>query len=162
MKEYLITLFLVCLVSAIVKTASPEGAMKKYIDILCSVCVISAVILPISTEISSIDSISQVLFGDMDTESENYDEIYNNYLLEHSKENAKRVLEEELCGLFGKQNGAIGIHLGLQDDGVSVSVSSVKVILTPAAIDCAPRIIDEHLLERTGCKCEIIYDNINE
>ncbi len=162
MKDYLLTLFFVCLVSAIVKTVSPDGAMKKYIEILCTVCVISAVIIPISTEISSLDGISDILKPDIGIEDANYDEIYNKYLLEQNIENAEACLEGELCQRLALESGALNVRLSVESDGEQLKVTSAQVVLGLKSMSANPDVIKEYILERTECECEIIYDNIDE
>ena len=78
MKEYLITLFVVSLVAAIIRVASPDGVMKKHIELLCAVCVICVTVSPVILAVSSIDTIKNIFEYEAYEKESFYDEIYNN------------------------------------------------------------------------------------
>lgn len=161
MRTYLSALFGVCLVSAIIKVISPEGATKKYIEMLCSLCVISAVIFPMGRQISEDYGIGD-LIPDIEYESESYDEIYNQYLLDQNIKNACEVLRTELCERLGTDSSEIEVKISTEDIDGEIKVRSVSVILGVGAITADPDEIKEYIYERTECECEIIYEIIGE
>lgn len=158
MRTYLSTLFGVCIISAVIRTISPEGAMKKYIEILCSICVLSAITAPAVSYISKLDSIDELFKFEWEYESADYDEIYNGYLLEANTAEACRVLEEELSALLGTDEGSIRISLAVSYSDGEVSVSSATVTLGAKAVAADPDQIKGYIAERVGCECQIVYD----
>ena len=106
MKEYLATLFGVCLLSAIVRAVTPESATKKYIEILCSLCVVAAIVLPIIKQISDYNGVDG-LFEAIDYESYDYEEIYNSYIIDENIKMAQETLARELENKFGADSVAL-------------------------------------------------------
>lgn len=158
MRTYLSTLLGVSVVSAVVRAISPEGAMKKYIEVFCSICVISALISPVAAYISELDGIEDILDFEVEYESSNYDEIYNEYLLDTNTADACRALENELSTLLGTDTESIKVSLDVSREGDEVSVNCVNVTLGVGAIAADPEQIKNYVQERVGCECQIIYD----
>ena len=161
MKEYLATLFGVCLLSAIVRAITPESATKKYIEILCSLCVVAAIVLPIIKQISDYNGVDG-LFEEIDYESYDYEEIYNSYIMDENIKMAQETLACELENKFGTDSGSIGVRLITEIIDGEIKTRLVKVILSAKAIAISPQEIENYIAQRLNCECQIIYDSIDE
>lgn len=161
MKQYLLLVFGVCLVSGAIRVISPEGAMKKHIEMLCSLCLAAAVVIPLVSMISGMDGegmLDGILGG---YETQDYEKIYGDYVVSGNMENVEAVMAEELAEMLDVNVGdiTVGIILERQDD--TCKVTNTYVILRAGAVACDPDIIKDHVYERLGIECEIIY-SIND
>ena len=162
MKQYLLTLFGVCVVAAIIRAVSFDGVMKKYIEIICALCVISVVISPIALAISSLDSIKNVFDVDVWGESMDYDEIYNEYLVEGNLRASESILSDELCERFDGESGCFEVRLGYEVSDGKISITAATVTLSGEGVATDPQLIEEYIRSRVGVECEIIYDLSDE
>jgi hypothetical protein len=156
MKEYLITLFVVCAVSAIVRTVGPDGALKKYIELICAVCIIAVLVLPLGGVLSEVFELDTE-FDTQKQETTNYDEIYKSYLLQMGTASAEERMSSELCRELGVDENSIRIRLHISDDGEK-RISRADAIIGAGAIDVDPRSVSEAIKNKLGVECEIIYD----
>ena len=159
MKEYFIALFLVSCVAAIVKAVGNDGATKKYIEMICALCVISAVIIPIlgvNADMSDIISFFDEIVG----VEQNYDEIYNKYLLEEGVSAAEDRMSADVCQRLSVGEEAIKLRLVLAEDGSCVV--GAKAYITNAALAADPSEVRGYVREVLGIECEIIYDIFDE
>lgn len=161
MRGYIFTLFGVCIVSAVVRTVSPDGAMKKHIELLCSLCVASAMIIPLVSLLYSAkyDNIFDGIFDGCQTE--NYEEIYNSYLIEGNVSAVESAMSEELCDRLSV-GGDVEVDVAVERLEEGYRVSGARVILGARAVAADPKIIRQYIYERLSCECEIIYNIFDE
>ena len=156
MKEYLLSLFGVCVASAVVRVASPSGSLKKYLEIVCSMCVAAALIIPVGAWIMDGDGIEGALEG-IEWESQNYEEIYNSYVLEYELAEAENMLVSELAEHFGKAADGFDVELLTEWNADKVGIAEARVILNEKTLSVPPEQIKGYIYERLECECEIIY-----
>ncbi|MBE6577515.1 MAG: hypothetical protein E7653_05200 [Ruminococcaceae bacterium] len=159
MKEYILTLFCVCCVAAVIRTACPENATKKYIEMLCAVCVISAISLPIFGAFADFDGFDSV-FVESGESDDNYDEIYKSYLNDKGVDSAESVISDTLCEQLGVDGGAIRIVLHIDEE--SSKVLSATAIIGNGAVDTDPALISSHIKNTLGVECDIVYELFDE
>ena len=158
MKEYLIGILGVCLLSAVASVLSTGNATKKHIEILSSLCLVATVASPIATFIGDYDGDFNIF--DFETESVmlDYEELYEEYLLEGNARTSEGILEGELSALLGVGTDAFDVELWLcVSEAGMAEVEKVRVRIFSKGIASDPDIIREHILRRTGNECEIIY-----
>ena len=161
MKTYLLTLFGVCVVSAVIRVISPEGSTKKYIELLCSVCVIAAVAMP---AVKAITGFSDYDF-DISLEEnnkQNYDEIYNGNLLYESRAAAEELMKNELAALLSVSPESLRVRLGVSQGTDGAAIDSVTVYISAGAITADPAIIKKYVGEITTSECQITYEVFDE
>ena len=161
MKEYLLILFGVCVLAAIVRVISPDGVMKNYIELICALCVIAAIAAPLSQILSEIGDVD-ISISENQTNMENYDEIYNLYLAEGSLDDAERILEQELEAVFLQGSGDVDVNARAQTCEDGVKVVGIDVTLIGGAVLADPEAVIEYVLARTGVECQIIYELYDE
>ncbi len=162
MKEYLIGIFGVCLLSAVASVLSAGNATKKHIEILSSLCIVATVASPLAAFMTEADG----FFDAFDFETEavllEYEELYEEYLLEGSARTSEKILEGELAELLEVGADAFDVELELfLNDAGAAEVESVRVRIFLNGITADPDVIRSHLIQRTKKECEIIY-SLNE
>lgn len=158
MKEYLFSLFEVCLLSGIVSSLSPDGSVKKYIRFICSLLVICAMVIPIfSANISEFGF--EGVFDLSGDEQEDYGEIYNYYWEAYDTQRAEEALAEGLCTRFSLPTEALRVQLCTEGSGEQRRIISARVYITSAsALATDPSLIREYIASVAACECEIVYD----
>ena len=159
MKEYVGLLFCVCIAAAIVKAMVSENATKKYIEMICALCVICVISQPIIGYITETDGLSP-MFDDKKEISENYDEIYNSYLMEQGLRAAEDHVSERVCESLETKVGAIRILLTTDEE--SGELISATAVVGIHAVDIPPEKIRETVRESLGVECEIVYELFDE
>ncbi len=159
MKEYMIALFGVCCVAAVVKNVSSGNAMKKHIEIVCALCVISALVLPIFDVFSDFKGIDFV-FEDNSYLEDDYVEIYNQYLVEKRVDLAETAISSSVCNSLGVADGAIRIKLYLDDSGAQII--SATAVISKDAVTADPAEIALHIRQTLGVECEVVYQLFDE
>ena len=158
MKQYLVALLGVCAVAAVVRGVAFESSVKKYLEMLCAVCVIGAVTVPMVTVVAELGGVGE-LFSPEDTAQElDYDEIYNQYLVEGNLRASEQLLSEELCKRFERENGSIDVGLSADIGGAGITLTGVVITLKNGAVSVDPQELGDYLRERLGLECEIVYE----
>ncbi len=159
MREYIITLFLVCCVAAIIRAVGKDSATKKYIELVCALCVISALVLPIfGANIDDFDI--GAIFDETENKGQNYDEIYKNYLLQEGKSSAENAIASDVCKQLGVSAGGVSIRLTLNEDGTEIVAATA--IVSGEAVNTDPSLIKQYISQALGTDCEIGYKLFDE
>ena len=161
MKQYLVALLGVCTVASVVRGLALEGSVKKYLEMLCAVCVIGAVAVPMVTLMAELGGIGELFSPDEMADELDYDEIYNEYLVEGNLRASEALLEGELCRHFERELGSIGVGLFCETSNEGISLTGVRITLTNGALSVDPQELKDYVLERLGLECEIVYELLN-
>lgn len=162
MRSYFLTLFGVTLTAALVNVISPEGVMKKHIELICSICVIAAVAVPVVKGILTVDMENINIVLEEEFETDDYDEIYNQNLLNTNKAAAEEMLKNELAQTLAVNSEGIDVDLVISQSDGSARIESVKVFIAPEAVSADPQKIKKYVAERLSAECEIIYNLFDE
>ncbi len=158
MKEYIIGIFGICILSAVARALSVGNATKKHMEILTSLCLIATVASPLASFIGEADGVLGVLDLETDALMLDYEQLYEEYLLDGNAQTSEAILEGELVKLLGVGENAfdVDLTLGVTQTGVA-EVRGARVRIYPEGLAADPDVIREHILARTGTECEIIY-----
>ena len=158
MKEFIITLISVALLSGGFCMLAPEGDLRKYVRLMGALCLVCAIAVPTFTAIRS-DGIGLdgLLSADVENES-GYEEIYGEALLRGAEETLERILKERAVGELGLKADEIDFDIDLCiDDGV-YRVGAVTAYIYGGGIFTDPRKITELVNGQCGCACTVIYE----
>ena len=155
MREYLLTLMSVALLSGIIGMISPEGDTKKYVRLIGALCLLCAIARPIAASIyDGSFGIDGLLQNEAENETENYEEIYEKMLSEGGKSYAEEVIKGYIAKDMSLEESTFDIEIS--DD--SSGVASVTVYLRDGAIFADPRKISEYVNDKFDCACVVVYD----
>ena len=159
MKGYVLGIFGICIVSAVARVLSAGDATKKHIEILTSLCLIATVAAPLASFMGDADGVLGVLDFDTDASMLDYEQLYEEYLLDGNARTSEATLEGELAAMLSASDSAFDVLLSLEvTDTGEAKVREARVLIYPEGIAADPDVIREHILLRTGVECEIIYD----
>lgn len=117
MKDYFITLILVCAVSAVATAISPEGKSKKYVQFLLGVVIMTVLISPFRTVRDLNLSLPDLPDGAVgDTENPIW-------------EATETALREAICSRFGFERGWVGVSVTGELAGEQTVIREVRVTL---------------------------------
>lgn len=157
MIEFVLTAIGVAVAVGVCGMLTPDGEMKKYVRLVGALCLICALVSPLIGAVTKGDIELDGLLPSVDSETDLYDEIYKNNLVESAKENAEAVICESLLKQFELSADSLEVFLSLSFDGESYSVESVQVVLKSSAVFADPREITEYINEELGCPCYVTY-----
>ncbi len=160
MGEYVAVIFGVSLAAAVVRMLAPEGSVKKYIQMLCSLCVVCALALPVTSFAQRLKN-GEFSFDEidikLDMDSQSYEEIYNQSLLQISISDAEKALSEELCKKFSVSDGALSVLLECESTEDGIRIVGVSVLIGKKGITVSPDDITKYVAERLDTDCRIVY-----
>ncbi len=160
MKEYLISLLFVASAAAITQAIMRSSALKNHIAFLCSMCALAVVIMPLGrfiTELDDAENIADKLLSGEEENFENYDDIYNSYLIEGGETLLEKRLRLELADTLGVKGDALEVEASLSYSETGAYAEGIEVYLYPQAYSCDPKVIKELIYDRLFVECEIIY-----
>ena len=159
MKEYLMTLISVSLLSGIMGMISPEGDLKKYVRLLCTLCVFCAMISPAFSLWQGMGSSGEEILGELiDKEDVNYDEIYKDSLLSFGEVQAEETIKSNILERFLLSEDSIDVEVKSQSENDIEEWIAVTVLLRDEAIFTDPREILSLVESMVSCSCVIVYE----
>ena len=159
MKEYLMTLISVALLSGTVGMLSPEGEMKRYVRLLCSLCLLCAMVGPALSLLGDSDFSMDGLLSDREEiDRLDYDEIYHNSLILGGEKQAADTICAALLQRFELSEGAMEVSVRSPLKNDTDSPVSVTVLLRDEAIFVDPKEILSYVRELGDFQCTIVYE----
>lgn len=156
MKEYLLTLLAVCIVTGIVRVMAFDGALAGYVQTVCAVCVLTCMIIPVFKLLSDDFDIGDIFEG-VDTGQEQYGDIFSSYLLEQDVMSAQISLSRMLENELSLKEGSVDVELSVINEGGQTSICGAVVTLYADAVMADPKLLKEYIMQYTGVECEIVY-----
>ncbi len=160
MKNYIITLVGVALLSGAIQIIAPEGETKKYINLLAGLCAVCVVIAPFGSVIKALASKDGGYFDkvlEAASEQSDYESIYLENFKIHGAESLAEGLEEMISEEFGikRENFSVTARMTYAEN--LLGVERITVYLKPAAIFADPHAIKDYVNTLLGCPCDIVY-----
>ncbi len=156
MEAYIRVIFTVCVTAAVIRALAPESSLTKYLQMLCSLCAVAVIALPVYQLLTSTDAVSQLLEG-IEVQTEDYEEIYNDFLVNGELENAERVFSEELCRAVSAERGTLFVRLDASYSEGEMQIVGADVLIYSGALTVPPNEIKAYIAQRLALECRIIY-----
>lgn len=159
MKEYFMTLMSVALLNGILHMISPEGDIKKYVRLLGALCLLCAMTVPLFSALAEGEGSLNFLteFG-QGTEQSNYDEIYQNSLLNGNKTETEKNIKTRMIQELSMEASTFDVSAEIVLKNEKTDLESVTVTLRDSAIFADPRQIIEWINGVYECSCVIVYE----
>ena len=159
MKEYLICIFGISLLSAVARLICAGSSAKRHMEMLTTLCIIATVASPLASFFAQGEGISELFDFDTQRAELNYEEIYGEYLILGNARTSQTILKEEIATLTGlsREGFDVELELSAKENG-EVKITGATVYIYSEGISADPEIVTEHIFKRTGVECEIIYD----
>ena len=161
MKEFLITLMAVAILNGVVGMLTPDGNLGKYVRFAGMLCLLCALASPVVTVIGAFGDGGEFLDGILgdkaEREEENYDEIYNNTLMNGSASYAQEIMENALLQHFNLPQDSLSVSVELVMENEAYQIERVVVSLGEQAIFADPRDIISFVNDRWNCTCTVVY-----
>ena len=159
MKEYLMTLSGVMILSTLISTVCAEGNLKKYVRLLCSLCLLCALISPLFRLLSEGEFDPVTLWEDaVEGEESDYDDIYHQALIENQVSYAEKLMKKQLSEEFELGEGTFDVRMETVSENGTAHVECVTLVLRDSAIFADPTKLAEYINETQKCECIVIYD----
>ena len=158
MREYLSILISVALLGGVIGMLSPEGELKKYLRLLCSLCLLCAMVVPFFSALREGELSLDGLFESEESESVDYDEIYNQSLLNGNRENAENIIQSRIAQAFDLSYDSFEVRAMLSLKNNKYVLEEIALILHPEAIFADPKKLTEFVNESYDCPCVVIYE----
>ena len=160
MKEYFMIVISVIFMGGIVVSLAPEGTGQRYLRLLASLAVTGCIIIPLFSFLDGwqIDAnrISEMLtWGEESTQ--NYEEIYNNTILNVGANKLENKLENEILQELNGKDGDIEIRIIADQKSGEIYIERTEIIIYPSGIALDPRFMKNYISERLECECVVIY-----
>ena len=159
MREYLNALVCVVLFGGLVRMVAPEGALQKYLRLTVALCLVSAITQPLLGSLLQEGgfSFSELLFSS-ESETVNYDEIYNQSLQNGSKAQAIEIIKAKIYQelSLSEETAEVGASF-LSENGI-LTLEEVQVTLEGKGVLCDPRDIVSLVNSEWGCPCVVLYE----
>ena len=159
MKEYLMTLMSVSLLNGIIHMISPEGDIKKYVRLLGALCLLCAIAVPIFAALSEggpdLSFLSEI---GQEAEQQNYDEIYQNTLIQSGEAEAAKVMKNRMIQELSMKNETFDVSVEFVSKNDDIVLGNVTVLLRDSAIFTDPRQVIDWVNEVYQCPCIIVYE----
>ena len=157
-REYLLTLVGVVILSGVILMLGADGSAKNYIKLVCSLSVLSALISPLSTlaaegGFSPADWLESIKEEEID-----YDEIYRESLDRYEKETVEKIIKDNVLRNISIKDSDLKIEAQIESKNNKNEITSVTVILRDRGLLCDPREIADLINETVGCPCVILYE----
>ena len=159
MRSYLMSLISVALLGGVVGMISPEGDLKKYVRLLGTLCLLCAMVGPVFSLLQDdglrLDGWLENLAPDDEI---NYEEIYNNALVEGGEKQAAEAIRTSILNSFALPEDSIEVDVEFILENDEEKRSRVQILLRDKAIFADPREIISHVESMGSCQCVIVYE----
>lgn len=157
MSEYWITLISVCLFGGLIQMLSPEGEVKGYVGLAVSLCLLLSVAAPLGElpdggRLSELDELLEGVISE-----EDYDEIYDHYLVSEGENVAKTYMKAEILRAFSLEESELSLDAEFESVGSSCSPKTVTLYLHRTTLPVDPRALSAFVEERWGGSCGVVY-----
>ena len=157
MREYILLLIGVIVISWAASMIAPEGSIKKYISLLVGVCLISAIISPL-------ENMSDIGFeinidGLFDNAEEyDYESIFYKNLTEANEKDFCALLKSKMIRDLDMSENELDIDAGICVRDGEYELEYITVILYGSGIMKDPAALREYTRITVGKECDIIYE----
>lgn len=159
LREYFSTLMAVALLTTVLGMLSPSGNIKKYVRLAGAFCLLCALVAPWGELILKNDGISEeLLVGEWQSETVDYEEIYRASLLNGEVKNAQAIVKNRILNRFSLSEDTIDVQLAVESREDTVTLSEVTLLIRSSAVLLDPRELTSYVNEEWGCPCVVIYD----
>ena len=161
MKNYLIMIIITSICVGIYNIISPQfHGIEKYSKMIGMLVVVCVMISPLNMLLNSFDkngfeNIQNSILGSEQTNKEEYDEIFNDYLNRFSIDEIKQEIKEILYENYEIPAQECEISVFTKFDE-KLQLSSIQILLSGKSIFKNPYVIEEHFKELLGCTCQVL------
>lgn len=161
MKRYFLSVILVAVFGGIAEELLPEGStVRPHVRLAAGLCVLLVLVLPLKSllvsagELFGSVDLSGVLAGDGGRE-EAYESLFEGMLSQYSREEAGRLVGEEITRVFGLSEGTCRAVLTLTEEG---AIERVTVFVSGTSILASPYEIADYVNGRFSCPCDVVVE----
>ena len=164
MGVFILTVILTAIAVGLSEALSPDGnGIEKYVKFIGMLIILIAVLNPIISLVSQmeggiLDSVKDKII-DAEFESESYEDILNEYLLNNSVSQLEDKLYELLENDFGIPCGDAEIVISTFRSEDKVGISNLQILLSGRSIFKNPYLIEEKFNELIGCDVQVLIAN---
>ena len=161
MKNYLIMIIITSICVGIYNIISPQfHGIEKYSKMIGMLVVVCVMISPLKMLLNSFDkngfeNIQNSILGSEQTNKEEYDEIFNDYLNRFSIDEIKQEIKDILYENYEIPAQECEISVFTKFDE-KLQLSSIQILLSGKSIFKNPYVIEEHFKELLGCTCQVL------
>ena len=140
---------------------SPQfHGIEKYSKMIGMLVVVCVMVSPLKMLLNSFDkngfeNIQNSILGSEQTNKEEYDEIFNDYLNRFSIDEIKQEIKEILYENYEIPAQECEISVFTKFDE-KLQLSSIQILLSGKSIFKNPYVIEEHFKELLGCTCQVL------
>lgn len=160
MKEYFIVVITVTFLGGTLVSLAPSGAGQRYLRLIAALAVVGCIILPLFSFFNdwemNIEDMSD-MFSYGEESNQNYDEIYNNSIVEAGAKNLSNTLKNEIVQALEADYDDIDLTVVVNNNSDEIYIERVEVIIYPSGLSLDPHFMENYVSERLDCECEIIY-----
>lgn len=162
MKEYFAVAVTVIFIGGTVVSLAPEGTGQRYLRLLASLAITGCIVMPLFSffngwqlDESGISDLLSV--GDQN--KQNYEEIYNNAIIEAGVKNAETKLKSEIIQELNGDIEDIELRIIADQKSGEIYIERAEIIIRPTGVALDPHFMKNYVSERLGCECVIIYSS---
>lgn len=161
MKNYLVMIIITSICVGIYNIISPQfHGIEKYSKMIGMLVVVCVMISPLKMLLNSFDkngfeNIQNSILGSEQTNKEEYDEIFNDYLNRFSIDEIKQEIKEILYENYEIPAQECEISVFTKFDE-KLQLTSIQILLSGKSIFKNPYVIEEHFKELLGCTCQVL------
>ena len=160
MKEYFIVIITVTFIGGTIISLAPEGTGQRYLRLLVSLAVTGCIIMPLFSFLDGqeVDTsgISELLSW-QEENTQNYEEIYNNSILEAGATEVGNKLKSEIIQELGGDYEDIDLRIVAHQKSGEIYIERTEIIIYPSGVALDPHFMENYVYERLGCECEVVY-----
>lgn len=160
MKEYFIVIITVTFIGGTIISLAPEGTGQRYLRLLVSVAVTGCIIMPLFSFLDGqeVDTsgISELLSW-QEENTQNYEEIYNNSILEAGVSDVENRLKSEIIQALDGDQEDMDLRIVAEQKSGEIYIERTEIIIYPSGVALDPHFMENYVYERLGCECEVIY-----
>ena len=165
MKEFILTMLGVSLISGFASMLSPdgkEGGLRSYLGFACAICALSVTIGPVTSFITALGDSEMIENISGEPQALDYEKIYEDTLMKGEE----RALEEGLNLLLRTEllidEKNIDVDVRLCNSTAGYEAELVTVRLSGKAVFTDAHRIAERVEELLFCECRVLYGGVND
>ena len=167
MSEYVFTIIAVSVAVGFFLTLTPErGGIDKYVRMIGILVILCAMVSPIgklfqNLEGNFLENLRDELISQKQ-ESENYDEIFREYLENFSLNDIKSTIADMLTKEFSIPENEIQINITTDIVEGTPRIKNVQILLSGNSIFQNPYKIEEFIKNSLKCDCQVLIKSKKE
>lgn len=162
MKNYLITVITVSICIGLYNIISPQfHGLEKYSKMIGMLVVLCVIISPLKEIVNTFDEdglqdVKDNILNSEDKTSNEYDEIFENYLNSFSIEEIKREIKEIMSEKFDIPKDECEITVFTNTENEQLKISSLQILLLGKSVFKNPYTIEEYFENLLNCTCQVL------